>query len=154
MINPNVNDAPDAGFTLLEMLIVLVILAMLGVMATPALGPPSDGIRLQAAVSDLLGAFRRARSAAIARNGDTSVVIDVDKHTLESTAGHAFRVSSDISLQLKVAEPERTTPSRGAFRFFTDGSSTGGNVTLKLQGKKAHVCVDWLTGRAQQGEQC
>jgi general secretion pathway protein H len=46
------------------------------------------------------------------------------------------------------------SPSRGAFLFFPDGSSTGGDIRLELAGREARVCVSWLTGQAQEGTQC
>lgn len=144
----------EAGFSLLELLVVIAIMALLAVMATPALKRPSDGVRLQSTVSDVLSALRRTRSAAIARNTDAAVTIDVDKGTIEAPVGRSLRLNPDIAVHLKIAEPERTAPQRGAFRFFADGSSTGGNITLMLQGRETYICVDWLTGRAQQAKQC
>jgi len=148
------NPTPDAGFTLLELLVVLAIVGMVGVLTMPTLAPPSDALRLQAAAGEIIQTFRRARSSAIARNTDVAVTIDVDKHTVHWPAGQLLRVDRDITAQLKVAEPEPSAPARGSFRFFADGSSTGGNVTLKLKHKETHICVDWLSGRAQPREQC
>lgn len=145
---------PEAGFSLLELLVVIAIMALLAVIVTPALTRPSDSIRLQSTVSDILSALQRTRSVAIARNTDAAVIIDVDKGMIEAPVGRALRLNSDLALHLKVAEPERTAPQRGAFRFFADGSSTGGTIALMLQGREAHICVDWLTGRAQQAKQC
>jgi general secretion pathway protein H len=62
--------------------------------------------------------------------------------------------AADIVAQLKIAEPERQTPSRGGFRFFADGSSTGGDVLLRLGSREARICVNWLTGEAQDGRAC
>ena len=37
--------------------------------------------------------------------------------------------------------------ARGGIRFFPDGSSTGGRVTLSHGSRQYFVDVDWLTGR-------
>ena len=37
----------------------------------------------------------------------------------------------------------------GAIRFFPDGSSTGGRVTLMVGERSYAVDVDWLTGRVR-----
>ncbi len=40
-------------------------------------------------------------------------------------------------------------PGRGGIRFYPDGSSTGGRVTLSLEGLQMRVDVEWLTGRVR-----
>lgn len=145
----------EGGFSLLELLVVLAILALLGVMTTtPALLAPSDGVRLQATAREFLQALRRGRSSAIARNIDIATVIDANSHTISWTAEQTLRFDPEVFVEMKIAAPERETPARGAFRFFADGSSTGGTITLGLKGKQVHICVDWLTGRAKQARQC
>jgi len=141
------------GFSLIEMLVVIAILAAVAIISLP-LARPSDTVRLQAAARDLVGALRLTRSAAIARSTDLVFVIDADKRTFESAVVASKSFAADIMAQMKIAEPERTTPSRGGFRFFADGSSTGGDVLLRLRNTEVKLCVNWLTGEAQDGANC
>ena len=60
---------------------------------------------------------------------------------------------ADVAVKLKIAEPERAR-SRGGFRFFPDGSSTGGDMVLALHGREAKICVDWLSGIARRAASC
>jgi len=143
-----------AGFTLLELLVVLAILVLVAAVALPRLTGPSDGVRLQSAVRDLLGALRLTRAAAITRNVEMALVIDVEQRTLQSPVVPSRRFEADIASQMKIAETERATPSRGGFRFFPDGSSTGGDIRLRLGGREMRICVHWLTGQARQDEAC
>jgi general secretion pathway protein H len=142
------------GFTLLELLVVLSILALLAAIAVPALVAPSDGVRLRAAGSEIAATLRLARSVAIARNREVAVAIDAEKRFIESTGSTAQHFAPDIFVELTIAEGERTSPSRGGFRFFPDGSSTGGSILLRLRGRELRLCVDWMTGRAGQGAEC
>jgi general secretion pathway protein H len=146
--------APAAGFTLLELLIVLTILAVVAVFAVPQLAKPSDRLRLQAATRDLAAALRLTRASAISRNAEIALVVDVDARAFESPAVSRKSLPSDIDVQLKVAEPERPTRSRGGFRFYADGSSTGGDIVLRLRDNEARICVNWLTGKAEEGRTC
>ena len=57
------------------------------------------------------------------------------------------RLPQGIHLKLLTAKRERSGVSRGAIRFFPDGSSTGGRVTLAHDNLSYLVDVDWLTGR-------
>ena len=40
-----------------------------------------------------------------------------------------------------------SSDKRGAIRFYPDGSSTGGRITVSSGERKFLVDVDWLTGR-------
>ncbi len=140
----------NAGFTLLEMLIVIAILGLVGTIAIPALLRPSDRLQLQASTRDIVNALRLTRAAAIARSTPMTLVIDLDKGALESPVVPARTFVKGLEARLKIAEPERVSPSRGGFRFFADGSSTGGEISLALKGLTAKVCVHWLTGQARE----
>lgn len=154
MTDGHPGNVVEAGFSLVELLVVLAILAMLALVALPRVASPSDGVRLRTTSADLVGALRLARAAAIARNTEITLVIDVDKRTAETAVAPMYRFGPDVVAELRIAEPEQTTKSRGAFRFFADGSSTGGDIFLRLAGHKARICVDWLTGRARQSGEC
>jgi general secretion pathway protein H len=144
----------NAGFSLLEMLVVLAILALVATVVLPTLVRPSEGLRLQASARELIAALRVARAAAISRNIETVLTVDVDRRSFASPTGASGSFAPEIAAELKVAEPERVSRSRGGLRFYPDGSSTGGDVALSLRGKQARVCVDWLTGAARQSGSC
>lgn len=151
---PRSETASEAGFTLLEMLLVVAILALATAVAMPILARPSDGVRLQATARNLINALRLTRAMAIARNTGVALAIDVDKRTFASPAIRTQSFGPDIMAEVKFAEPERMARSTGGFGFFPDGSSTGGDVHLRLRGNEAKICVNWLTGEAQLGERC
>jgi general secretion pathway protein H len=144
----------EAGFTLVEMLVVLAILALTVTFAPPLLSGGGDGLRLQTTASELATAFRATRSAAILRNTETSLVIDVDRRAFGSTVVPQRAFAPEIDAKLTFAAAARVGASGGGFQFFPDGSSTGGDVTLSLRGKQAKLCVDWLTGEVRREPAC
>jgi general secretion pathway protein H len=147
--------AATAGFTLIELLVVLAILALVASIGFPYLTrSPSDRVRLDATARQLAAALRVSRAAAVLRNGEIALLVDAQSHSFESAAVPHRSFDSDIAIALKIAEPERVTPSRGGIRFFPDGSTTGGDVTLTLGGLQAKICVNWLTGETRQGQEC
>src|SRR5262249_49052461 len=148
-LDPSYGPAPVAGFTLIEMLVVITILALAASVAMPALTKPSDAVRLQASARAVINALRVSRAAAIAHNAEVTVVIDVQHRTIESAAVPRHSLGSDIAAKITFAEPERRGRNAGAFRFFPDGSATGGDVQLALAGREARICLDWLTGEAR-----
>jgi general secretion pathway protein H len=144
----------DAGFTLVEMLVVVVIVAMVASVALPLLGRPSAGLRLKAMTGEIIAALRLTREAAIVRNTETALMIDVDRHTLQSPVVPLRRLAPDVTTKLEFVAPEQAGRSSGGFRFFPDGSSTGGTVTLLLHDQQAKICIQWLTGEARQPPSC
>jgi general secretion pathway protein H len=144
-----------AGFTLLELLVVVALMALATGIALPLLnGKPTENLRLRAAVYDLTGAIRATRAAAILHNTQAVLIVDVDDHTFTSPVPPARSFAPEIAAQLQVAAPERLSPSRGGIRFYPDGTSTGGDVRLSLHGRESRVCVNWLTGEPRVDSQC
>jgi general secretion pathway protein H len=154
MAHRRLDGSSVAGFTLIEMLVVMTIMALVATLAVPMLAQPSNALRLETTARAIAGALRLTRAAAIGQNADIALDIDVDQHTFKSAAVAAQSFAPGIVAELKVAEPERTTRSHGAFRFFPDGSSTGGDVVLRLGDREVRICVNWLTGEARRRKDC
>lgn len=144
----------EAGFTLVEMLLVVAILALAMTFAGPLLSTGSQGTQLQMAANELTSAFRLTRSAAIARNMAADLVIDVDKGTFASAVVSKRAFASEIEAKLRFAAGIGARVSDGSFRFFPDGSSSGGDVLLSLRGRQVKLCVDWLTGEVRRDAAC
>jgi general secretion pathway protein H len=142
-----------SGFSLIEMLVALAVVALATALVMPLALRPSDALRLDAAAQDLVSALRLTRAAAIAHNANAALTIDVERRRFESPAVPARSLPADLTVKLKIAEPERVR-SQGGFRFFPDGSSTGGDVVLALRGKETKICVDWLSGIARRAANC
>lgn len=62
-----------AGFTLVEIMVVVAIVAVLGAVAAPSFTQLIASQRLKGASSDLFSALMRARSEAIKRNTEVSL---------------------------------------------------------------------------------
>lgn len=136
------------GFTLLEIIIVLVIAAMA---YTLLLGIPFRGATtsdLKAAARTLAAGLRQAQTMAITTRRDATLTMDVEarEYTLPGESG-ARALPKGIDLKLYTAQSEVTSEHKGAIRFYPDGSSTGGRITLSAGERKYLVDVDWLTGR-------
>jgi len=137
-----------AGFTLLEIIIVLVIGAVL---YTLILGVPMRGATsadLKSAARALASGLRQAQTTAMATRHDASLVLDLDAR--QFTIGNETqprKLPEGIELKLDTADSEVTGERRGGIRFYPDGSSTGGRITVSAGERKYLVDVDWLTGR-------
>jgi general secretion pathway protein H len=144
----------EAGFTLIEMLIVMMILAVVATVGMPLVSNKSDSLRLQTATSELAAALRVTRSDAIARNSESTLMIDVNRRLFRSAVVSERSFARGIDAKLTFASGIRSARSEGGFQFFPDGSSTGGDVSLSLHGKQTRICVHWLTGAVREKPTC
>ncbi|MCW2318877.1 GspH/FimT family pseudopilin [Rhodoblastus acidophilus] len=136
-----------AGFTLLEMLAALALVALVGSIAAQLLQPKSPRLRLEVAVRGLCGTLRAAQARAAANHEPTLVVIDVGAKTYFSSVNGQGRLPSDATITLTLARNE-TASGQGGIRFFPDGGASGGDIVLGLEGRSARISVNWLTGGA------
>jgi|SoiMethySBSTD1v2_1073268.scaffolds.fasta_scaffold1553394_2 general secretion pathway protein H len=138
-----------AGFTLLEVLMVLAIIGLVAAFTLPALRRPPDKLRLEAATHTLVSALRFSRVQAIARNEDVIVTLHAERRILESSTGPALQLDQEISVEMIFAASERRRNGAGAIRFYPDGTSSGADIVLTLNKRRTRVSVNWLTGEAR-----
>jgi general secretion pathway protein H len=143
-----------AGFTLVEMLVVLGIIALVVATAMPLLSGGSDTFRLETASSEISAALRATRAAAIMQNAVMTLKLDVDRRTFGSAVVPMRSFAPTIDAKLTYSAATRSASSEGGFQFFPDGSSTGGDLVLALNGKQVRLCVDWLTGIVRMATTC
>lgn len=135
------------GFTLLEMLVVLAIIAVLTalVFSVPRLGVPRREIL--AVSRGLQDDVRSGRMLARRLGRPVDLVIDVADRTWRSADGTEHRIPQDVSVVLKTAAFGGEQSGAGHVRFFPDGSSTGAEVTIGTGSLQQRLVVDWLTSR-------
>ena len=148
------DERNTAGFTLLEMLVVIAIIAVVVTITVPAMMRPSDRLLLGNTLGDIRSVLQLTRSAAIVTNHEQVFVIDTKERSYRSSVIKEHSFSAAIDATVKVAEPERLSPYRGGIRFFPDGSSTGGELVLSVGAKRAKLCVHWLTGQPSEAANC
>jgi general secretion pathway protein H len=137
-----------SGFTLLELLAALIIAGLLMTIVTPVLSGGRARRELTIAARDVEATLHEARSRAIWGNRTQAFVADVESNVVGlADAQGARQLPRSIHLLLHTAPEERLNDTTAAIRFFSDGSSTGGGVTLSREGDRYDVVVDWLTGR-------
>jgi general secretion pathway protein H len=141
-----------AGFTLLELIVVLAIGAVIySLLLGSPFGTASAG-DLKAAARTLASGLRQAQSLAITSRRDASLVVDVEAREFRVADLEAHRVSDKVDLKLYTAQSEVVSERLGAIRFYPDGSSTGGRITVSSGERKYLVDVDWITGRVAINE--
>jgi general secretion pathway protein H len=132
--NPPAEEQDNAGFTLIEVIVVLAILAaMIGLVLSrgPLHGRHLD---LNAAAREVAASLRLARSQAIVAN-----------RTVLWTSGPAgFGAEGNLPQRVDATVIVRHA---GVIGFAGDGSSSGGQVFVQSGDRRIGIDVDWLTGR-------
>ncbi len=135
------------GFTLIELLVVLFIMGLLLAVATPAYERVLPGVELSAAARELAGALRAARTTALAEGRVVAVAFDVDAGVFRFNGEELSRaLPSNAGIYVVAARSEFDANGVVRIRFFPDGASTGGRVTLTRGETSRIVDVNWLTG--------
>ena len=144
-----------AGFTLLELIIVLAIGAAVYavILLGPVHGASSADLKAAARVRSPRACARR-RASAMATRRDALLTLDVEAREFIAHGRRASRASSPTTSTSSSTrrKPKSRASARGSIRFYPDGSSTGGRITVASGERKYLVDVDWLTGRVSIGD--
>jgi general secretion pathway protein H len=136
------------GFTLLELLIVLIIAAALVALVPPLINRALPGVKLKGASQEVASAMRFLRGWSVAHGEQGLFLLDLEnKHYTITPRQRVYELPEGAELKMVAASDEGEGEHQGGIRFFPDGSSSGGRITLSAAGKTHQIDVDWLTGK-------
>ncbi len=138
----------QAGFTLVEMLVVLALIALAMTISLPYATKSDDARKLEALSSSIISELRLSRAKAIAQNRMVSLVVDLKEHTINSSPPITIPASININL---LTVQGQTPSNQFGFNFYPDGAASGGKIVLTLEKNKQEIDVNWLTGAVVQG---
>jgi general secretion pathway protein H len=138
----------EEGYSLVELLTVLVILAMLTAVTGVYLNGRDKPFALRIAALDLASCLRLARAGAIAQNSERLVTIDLDGPGY-ACAGKSGRFPPGSHLLFRTAASEYVKDKTASLRFFGDGSASGGHLFMEEHGEIWAVRLNWLTGSVE-----
>jgi prepilin-type N-terminal cleavage/methylation domain-containing protein len=143
-----VTRTPGArGFTLIELAVTLLVLALAAAVIVPGIGRSIASVRARAEISGFAAYLRAAREQAITRGEAHAVRLDPETRSLAITAGgsDAVRSTRSFTYLLRI-EPE--PPDALTVQFAPLGFSTGATFRILAPGDRYYlVTVDPLTGR-------
>jgi general secretion pathway protein H len=151
------------GFTLIELVIVLVLMSLSIALVTPSLSRISGTLELKAAAKKIAAVLRYCRSEAVQKGKVQQVFFDNDRREI--------RIEGAESPEGKKEEPKRSAPPRafpipGGIRikevktgsaqtpgeipvveFYPNGGSNGASIVLERENQKGlRITVHFLTG--------
>lgn len=137
------------GFTLLEILIVMGLMGLMAALLVPSVLSGTDRYTLRHHTRAVSAVMRLARGRAIAEQKETVVVFDLDKKSYQLVGeSSSKKLDDDIDLTVFTSQTEVSAEGKKAgIRFYPDGGSSGGRVTLALNENYRAIDVVWMTGQ-------
>jgi general secretion pathway protein H len=144
------NRADECGFTLLEMVCVISIIAMLAAVLLPLLPRHTSRSRLQAYALEMATLLKADRNAAIRRRADVSTLVDAPSRAIRSgVTAQTIRIPEDVRFDALLPQSCRQRAALSTISFFADGMSCGGSIALTRLDMAYEIRVNWLTGRIE-----
>jgi prepilin-type N-terminal cleavage/methylation domain-containing protein len=139
----------EGGVTLIELAVVMVIIAIMGVCLAPAIGEWLENFRIRQAARDVASTLQLAKMKAISSRLEYNVVFDVDNKTYQlkrndpssgwTSEGAEYSVPRDVGID--------TNRANHTFQFNPAGTASTGHITIdNAEGKTYKVFVHY-TGR-------
>jgi general secretion pathway protein H len=142
----------QAGFTLIEMIVVITILA-LAMTIVPAITKGIASSRLRAASDSLVAALRAAHLEALRQDALITFSLNLPGRSYGLSGSPGLRRLPGTVTRLEVS-PAALADARGMvlLRFQPDGSATPARIVLWGGLSHRAIRIDWLTGRVRQGD--
>ncbi|QNL19515.1 GspH/FimT family pseudopilin [Hyphobacterium sp. CCMP332] len=138
------------GFTLTELLVVLVVVGLAIALVGPMLFRNSPASELRHSVELIETAARMARTEARLSGRDTLLSLDLDARTLTVLPSErGFQLGRNIDLRATVADQE-LDGDIASVRFFPEGATTGGTFLLELDDTQRAIRISWITGATER----
>jgi prepilin-type N-terminal cleavage/methylation domain-containing protein len=149
------NYARNQGFTLLELLMVVLVVALVLAISYPSLSRGSASIHLRSTGRDVLNTFRHAREKAITEQIGMKVTVDREKQQLilADDLGDGIRtypMPSDVKIHRIALGGSEIQEGPVPVRFLPNGSSDAVELLLRSDaGSFLRIISDPITGGAR-----
>jgi len=171
----NIQFSNPSGFSLLELIVVLVIIGMVAAFVGPKLAGSMTNINLKTASKKVAASLRYARSQAVSEGLDYVARFDLEANRVSIVPGKrasegseadssdgagvdvderggvdrlkVYELPDGVSLIMGISGDTETDSGVFEIIFLFDGGSSGGEVVLVNQRERAYmVAVDFITG--------
>jgi general secretion pathway protein H len=137
----------NQGFTLIELMVVLFIVVIGFTAIGMSLSSGNDSTEHKGVARNIVSALRYARGHALMTHQETAVTFDLAENSYTvSDRDTVYPIPQTIDVSLVTGQKELNGEGQGSIRFFADGSSSGGRITLERANRAWKIDINWLTG--------
>jgi general secretion pathway protein H len=149
------NRSRNQGFTLLELLIVVLLLSVVLAVSYPSISRGSTTLRLRATGRDIFNTFRYAREKAVTEQIGMMVSVDKEKQTLVMSddlgeGSRTYSLPDDVKILHIALGGTEILEGPLVVRFLPNGSSDSAEVLLRSnKDSYLRIITDPITGGAR-----
>ena len=135
-----------SGFTLLEIIVVMVLISLVGSLIYVNVGKSSARRKAKSFAEELVSSCRKARRMAIGR--DETITFHISSSQRRCWINDSDK-AFDVPEMILIEGEGVSLVDEDVFgiRFYPDGSSSGGTLTLSISGKTVYAFrIDRITG--------
>ena len=133
-----------AGFTLVEVVAVMLIIALVASLAVTMMPGTGRG-RLKAVALETAALLRRERLGAVMTGQERQVSIDGEQRVLVGDGGNVLAIPRDVVFDV-LGIDALWSGRQAVVRFSPDGASTGAVLKLSRENAEYEIRVNWYTG--------
>ena len=139
------------GFTLVELLVVMALLALVVALVPPSFERMRESMQYRDTLRRVLGEMRSARQQALAQGRDARFSIDLTARQFGVDGRPPSSLPETLEIRFIAAQAELSAQQKVSIRFHPQGGATGGTVELlRPSGAGTRITVDWLSGAITQ----
>ena len=145
---------PHAGFSLIELLVVLTIIGLF-ISVVPAM-LSTGGVEFKGLARNLASSLRSAKANSISHQQDVVVSFNLENKTYNiSNDKRQYAIPEGIEIAFKPQSLSAKNDDDEAINlyFYADGGASGGKLIItKGETGRYEVLIDWLTGQVSIAE--
>jgi general secretion pathway protein H len=154
-VGRGVRPTGPRGFTLIEIVVVLAILAVATALVLPSVGRGTESLRLRSEAGRVAALLRQARLEAVSQRRATRVILDPARNTAAMVAGdpdHPGR--PDRQVELPAGLRLRAVTGGESVRFSSRGVAHETRWLVEAAGgRRLAIDVEAITGRVTVGRE-
>lgn len=133
-----------AGFTLIEVLVVLTIVSVVvGSISFVAYGKTDD---LRSVSQQVVQSIRLTQQRAIRDDRAYQIEIDLNTNSIDFTE-NTVAIPKAYTITVKTAASQVIEDKLVGMTFYPDASSTGGSILIESENESFEIVVVWISGK-------
>ncbi len=137
----------EAGFTLLETVCVVAVIALLAGLIWPRMGAGESRLSLERTAMTVASTMKADRYASLREGHEVSTVADLRQREFRSgSSRQVVQIPAEINLRATLSGSCPSSETQALLRFYPDGRSCGGVFTLVRGSEGFEIRINWLTG--------
>jgi type II secretion system protein H len=153
--NENSSLRRERGFSLLELILVMVVMSLVMAIAYPSMSRGRTAFHLRAVARDVINSLRVARETAVTEQKVMMVLIDAEARqvTVATDVGEdarSYHPPDDVKVTGITSEGEELLQGPMSIRFLPNGSSDNALILVKADtGANLKIVLDPIIGSAR-----